>query len=75
MTRTPLADVLEEHADRLMTIPGVVYLAQGTWEGQRCLNIFVEDHVPQPLAGLPASLADYPVVLIPVPPLNTFPSN
>jgi len=75
MARTPLAAVLQQHTDRLMTIPGVVGLAQGIWEGQLCLNIFVEDHLPQPLSGIPASLEDYPVLLIPIGPLSVLPSS
>jgi hypothetical protein len=75
MARTPLAAVLQQHIDRLMTIPGVVGLAQGTWEGQLCLNIFVEDHLPQPLSGIPTRLEDYPIMLIPIGPLSVFPSS
>jgi len=75
MPRTPLATVLQQHTDQLMAIPGVAGLVQGTWEDQLCLNIFIEDHVPQLVAALPDSLEGYPVVIIPVGPLNTFPSN
>ena len=72
MSRTPLAAVIQQHNDLLGAVSGVVGLLPGTWKGQLCVNVFIEDHVPQLLSALPSHLGGYPVVIIPVGPLNTF---
>lgn len=60
MERRPIAAVLEEHADELTALPGVLGVGVGERDGAPCLRLFVARNAV--LAGLvPAELEGYPV--------------
>jgi hypothetical protein len=63
MRTKPLAVVIQEHAQHLMAIPGVVGLSQGLLHGKSCLQILVEEHRPPPQHRLPRMVEGYPVVI------------
>jgi len=56
------ADTIARHAERLLSIPGVVGMAEGLLNGRPCIQIHlaVEDEALK--RSLPAVLDDYPVV-------------
>lgn len=59
----PLAEVLRAHASNLMTVPGVVGVAEGVCNGQPCIKVFVARKTPDVLKAIPASVEGYPVVV------------
>ena len=63
MARRALDGVLREHADELLSLPGVVGVAQGEQDGQPCIKLFVTSSVAEFMAQLPETLDGYPVVV------------
>ena len=64
MTR-PITDVLREHTDSLMALPGVVGTAQGEEDGAPCVMVLVveltddlKDHLPKELDGYPVVISE-----------------
>ena len=58
----PIERVLEQHADSLMGIDGVVGTAIGERDGAPCLKVFLEGDDPRLHRALPHSLGGYRVV-------------
>jgi hypothetical protein len=56
----PVARVLEEHAQELMALPGVVGVGVGERNGSPCLRVFVVRRTPD-VAAVPPELGGYPV--------------
>ena len=57
-------DVIREHSDSLMAIPGVVGLYHGEdEEGRTCLKVMVKERTPELERRLPKSIEGYPVVI------------
>lgn len=61
MTTKGIEEVLSEHAERLMSLPGVVGTAQGECAGQPCIKVYVEKKTPELLEKIPTSIDSYPV--------------
>ena len=57
----PLAQVLQEHADALLQVNGVVGVAEGQSRGKPCILILVASLTPQLRQSLPKSLDGYKV--------------
>lgn len=55
--------VLRQHAGRLMSLPGVVGIAQGLCDGKTCVKVFVAKKTGDVLKAIPASVEGYPVVV------------
>ena len=55
--------VLEEHADSLMSLVGVVGVAQGECQGQPCIRVLVVEKTPELLKQIPSSLGGYRVAV------------
>lgn len=55
--------VLREHTDNLMSIPGVVGVAQGESEGAPCVMVLVARQSPSLLERLPHTLDGYRVTV------------
>ncbi|KPJ58245.1 MAG: hypothetical protein AMS15_08880 [Planctomycetes bacterium DG_23] len=63
MTPKTIQQVLKEHTDQWMSIPGVVGTAIGKWEGKPCIKIFVVKE-PEELSGkIPSQVEGFPVVI------------
>lgn len=58
-----LAAVLERHAPALLSLPGVVGVAEGEADGRPCVVVFVAEAAPGTAAVIPAELEGWPVVL------------
>ena len=63
MSAKTIADVLKEHSDALLAIPGVVGVAEGQRGGKPCIRVFVTDQTPQLQQQIPRVLHGYPVVV------------
>ncbi len=62
MTRS-ITDVLRDHTDSLMALPGVVGTAQGEQDGKPCVMVLVVELTDDLRARLPTELDGYPVVI------------
>ena len=61
MQQRPIVDVLRDHTDRLMDLPGVVGIGHGLCDGQPCIKVMVVKKTPELLEQIPASLEGYRV--------------
>ena len=58
-----IAEVLKEHTDCLMSLPGVVGTAEGEDSGQACIRVFVVKETPELLNKISTAIEGYPVVV------------
>jgi hypothetical protein len=56
-----VAQVLERHSERLMSVPGVVGTAEGECAGKPCILVLVERMTPALRQAIPAELEGIPV--------------
>ena len=56
-----IEQVLDEHTDRLLALPGVVGTAQGECNGAPCIKILVVEETPELWEQIPDELDGYPV--------------
>ncbi len=61
MEQKAIGDVLKQHTDELMSIPGVVGTAQGLCSEKPCIKIFVVKKTPALEEKIPKMLEGYPV--------------
>ena len=59
----PIEDVLKEHTNELMSIPGVVGIAQGLCDSKPCIKVFVIKRTQQLDQKIPNVLEGYPIVV------------
>ncbi len=63
MAGVTIEDVLKQHTDRLMALPGVVGTAIGECEGKPCIKVLVVKKSPELLKKIPSNLEGFPVVV------------
>jgi len=63
MSQVKIEDVLKEHTDELMSLPGVVGTGQGLCDGNPCIKIFVMELTPELEEKIPKSINGYKVVV------------
>lgn len=61
MPNKSLEEVLQEHTNGLMAIPGVVGTAQGLWNGEPCIRVFVVASSDELLRQIPPEIEGFPV--------------
>lgn len=61
LPQPPVAEVLDRHTARLMSLPGVVGTAQGECGGQPCILVLVQRLTPALRQAVPAELEGIPV--------------
>ena len=54
-----IESVLQKHTRRLMSLPGVVGIAQGECEGKLCIKVYVARKTARLLRQLPPDLDGY----------------
>lgn len=59
--RRTITQVLAQHKDSLVAVPGVLGAAIGTWEREPCIVVFVERETPEIRRRIPPSLGGFPV--------------
>lgn len=63
MTSRSIQDVLAEHTDSLMAIPGVVGTAVGRCDSAPCIRVFLREPSAAARRAIPEDLEGYPVKL------------
>jgi hypothetical protein len=63
MGQKPIEEVLKNHTDHLMSIPGVVGTGIGEFEGKPCIKIFVIKKTEDLEKKIPRVLEGYKVVI------------
>lgn len=61
MKRPPLADVISQNSARMLALSGVVGIGEGADAAGPFVGVFLVDDDPALAAGIPDSLAGYPV--------------
>jgi hypothetical protein len=59
----PIADVLEDHRDRLLSHPRITAVAEGDRGGRSCVVVFVDRLTDEVPGAVPAALEGHPVVV------------
>ncbi|MCH8911810.1 MAG: hypothetical protein IH867_13880 [Chloroflexi bacterium] len=59
----PIAEVLGEHTNSLMALPGVIGTAQGEQAGKPCVTVLVVELTDDLKRQIPNDLDGYPVVI------------
>jgi len=63
MTAKTIRDVLQEHTDEWMSIPGVVGTAIGEYKGKPCIKVLVVKKTEDLTKKIPAKIEGFPVVI------------
>jgi len=63
MPRETIREILKKHSDELMSVPGVVGVAEGESGGRPCIRVFVVHRNSELLRRLPGRLGGYPVLV------------
>jgi len=63
MEKRTIDEVLREHTDSLMSIPGVVGTAQGRCAGKPCIRVLVIRKNPQLTRKIPSAIEGYAVTV------------
>ena len=63
MPEKTIQQVLIDHTDRLMALPGIVGVAQGECSGQPCIRIFVAEKTEELLKLVPSVIEGYQVAV------------
>ena len=61
MPEKTIAQVLEQHTDALMSLPGVVGTGQGECSGRPCVKVLVVEKTSELLSQIPAAIEGYTV--------------
>ncbi len=63
MSERLIVDVIRTHASELMSISGVVGVAQGDLKGEPCVTVMVVEQTDEMKYGIPGELDGFPVVI------------
>jgi len=63
LNKRRIEEVLKDHTDELMAIPGVVAVAVGESGGKPCLRVFIEDDSSVLLRDIPDHIEGYNVLI------------
>ncbi len=63
MTVKTIVEVLKEHTEELMSIPGVVGIGQGLCNGKPCIKVLVIEKTPELAQKIPDIIEGYQVVI------------
>jgi hypothetical protein len=63
MPAKAINEVLREHAESIMSIPGVVGTAQGLCDDKPCIKVYVVQETPELEQKIPQMLEGYPVMI------------
>jgi len=64
IAKKTIETALDQHTDRLMSLPGVVGTAIGECEGKPCIQVLVLKNTPDLSRSIPPSLEGFPVVIV-----------
>ncbi len=63
MTEKTIEEVLKEHTEELMSLPGVVGTAQGLCNDKPCIKVYVIEKTPELAQKIPDIIEGYQVVV------------
>ena len=63
MPNETIRRVLERHAQRIVSLPGVVGMAEGETDGRPCITVYVAEKSAGVVDQIPADLEGWPVVV------------
>ena len=75
MSAKKIEDVLKEHTNDLMSVPGVVGTGQGLCDSQPCIKVFVIKKTSELEENIPKRLEGYPVMLEETGEIHALPGN
>jgi len=75
MSQVTIEDVLKEHTDELMALPGVVGTGQGLCDGKPCIKVFVMRLTPELEAKIPEKIKGYKVKAVETGQFQVFPEK
>lgn len=75
MTTKTITQVLKEHTQELMSISGVVGIAQGICNGEPCIKVYISEKTPEVSEKVPAFLEGYPVMIEKTGKIKALPKN
>lgn len=75
MTGKPIEEVLKEQTEKLMSIPGVVGMAQGICNSKPCIKVYVIKKTSELYQKIPNSLEGYPVSVEETGEIRALPKN
>jgi hypothetical protein len=59
MSTEKIREVLKRHTDELMSVPGVVEVAEGEFQGSPCIKVFVMDKTQELLRQIPETIEGF----------------
>ena len=75
MSQVKIKDVLREHTDELMALPGVVGTGQGLCDGKPCIKVFVMQLTPELEEKIPKSIKGFKVEAVETGQFQVFPEK
>ncbi len=63
MPRESIEAVLERHARRIVSLPGVVGVGEGEADGRPCITVYVAEKTAAVIGRIPTDLEGWPVVV------------
>jgi len=75
MARKPIEEVLKDQTEKLMSIPGVVGMAQGLCNNKPCIKVYVIKKTSELGQKIPDSLGGYPVSVEEAGEIRALPKN
>ena len=64
MAAKTILEVLEEHSEEWMSIPGVVGVAIGELDGKPCIRILAAERTEEMATRIPSEVEGFPVVIM-----------
>ena len=61
MPEKTISQVLDQHTDSIMSLPGVVGTGQGECSGRPCITVLVVEKTPEVLGQIPSAIEGYMV--------------
>lgn len=63
MRNDTIRRVLERHLQRLVSLPGVVGVAEGETDGRPCITVYIAEETAPLVDEIPSDLEGWPVVV------------
>ena len=63
MPNETIRKVLERHVQRVVSLPGVVGVAEGEIDGRPCVTVYVAEKTAAVVGQVPSDLEGWPVVV------------
>lgn len=75
VTAKTIEEVLKEHTDKLMSLPGVVGTAQGLCDNKPCIKVYVIEKTSELVQKIPDIIEGYQVVVEETGEIRALPNN